>query len=217
MSYQPADSGSPVAVAADSSAQAPEQQQQNMFQVSSHPIALLFLILFKSFALGLYLLGNFFTDNFILLFVLCVLTLAVDFWTVKNISGRLLVGLRWWNEVREDGTNEWIFESRDVNVPVNASDSRIFWIMLYATPAIWSLLAIAAFFSLRFQWLLIVVVAVVLAVANLIGYQRCDKDQKRRWNQLASGDSSSFVSGIMSGIMSNALTSGAVGRLFSRS
>ncbi|KAJ2895037.1 Golgi apparatus membrane protein tvp23, partial [Coemansia aciculifera] len=90
-----------------------QQNQQNMFQVSSHPLALLFLILFKGGALALYLLGNFFTNNFILLFVVCVLTLAVDFWTVKNISGRLLVGLRWWNEVREDGTNEWIFESRD--------------------------------------------------------------------------------------------------------
>ncbi len=28
-----------------------------------------------------------------------VLLLAFDFWTVKNVSGRLLVGLRWWNEV----------------------------------------------------------------------------------------------------------------------
>jgi len=22
---------------------------------------------------------------------------ALDFWTVKNVSGRLLVGLRWWS------------------------------------------------------------------------------------------------------------------------
>ncbi|KAJ1735425.1 hypothetical protein LPJ61_000548 [Coemansia biformis] len=187
-----------------------------MFQVSSHPLALLFLILFKGFALGLYLLGNFFTDNFVLLFVLCVLILAVDFWTVKNISGRLLVGLRWWNEVREDGTNEWIFESRDVSVPVNTSDSRIFWTVLYATPAIWSLLAIVAFFSLRFQWLLIVIIAVVLGAANLVGYQRCDKDQKKRWNQLASGGSASLMSGMVSGLMSNALTGGVVGRFFNR-
>ncbi|KAJ2827018.1 Golgi apparatus membrane protein tvp23 [Coemansia erecta] len=192
------------------------EQQANMFQVSSHPIALLFLILFKAGALGLYMLGNFFTNNFILLFVLCVLILAVDFWMVKNISGRLLVGLRWWNEVREDGTNEWIFESRDTSVPVNTSDSRIFWTVLYATPAVWSLLAIVAFFSLRFQWLLIVIIAVVLAAANLVGYQRCDKDQKRRWNQIASGGESSLVSGMVSGLMSNALSGGIMGRLFSR-
>ena len=28
-----------------------------------------------------------------------VLLLALDFWTVKNVSGRLMVGLRWRNEV----------------------------------------------------------------------------------------------------------------------
>ncbi|KAJ2741020.1 Golgi apparatus membrane protein tvp23 [Coemansia sp. BCRC 34301] len=192
-------------------------QEQNMFQVSSHPLALLFLILFKGCALALYLLGNFFTNNFILLFVVCVLTLAVDFWTVKNISGRLLVGLRWWNEVREDGTNEWIFESRDQSVPVNTSDSRIFWSVIYATPAIWSLLAIVAFFSLRFQWLLIVIIAVLLSSANLIGYQRCDKDQKKRWSQLTGNAASAgFMSGIVSGLMNNAISGGVVGRLFNR-
>ncbi|KAJ1861736.1 Golgi apparatus membrane protein tvp23 [Coemansia sp. RSA 2703] len=210
-SYQPAQL-SPQ----DPAMQQQQQQQQNMFQVSSHPIALLFLILFKSAALALYLLGNFFTDNFILIFVVCVLTLAVDFWTVKNISGRLLVGLRWWNEVNEDGTNQWIFESREQGVGVNASDSRIFWMVLYGTPVVWSLLAIVAFFSLRFQWLLIVIIAVLLSSANLIGYQRCDKDQKQRWNQIASGSSSSFMGNMMSGFMSNAITTGVVGRLFSR-
>ncbi|KAJ1668835.1 Golgi apparatus membrane protein tvp23 [Coemansia sp. RSA 1813] len=209
MSYQSAPDGTVVDVDQP-------QSQQNMFQASSHPVALLFLILFKSGALAIYLLGNFFTDNFVILFVLCVLILAVDFWTVKNISGRLLVGLRWWNEVLEDGTNEWIFESRDLSIPVNTSDSRIFWTVLYATPAIWSLLAIAAFFSLRFQWLLIVIIAVLLSGANLIGYQRCDKDQKKRWNQLASGSSATLVSGMMSGLMNNAITSGVVGRFFSR-
>ncbi|KAJ1845093.1 Golgi apparatus membrane protein tvp23, partial [Coemansia sp. RSA 2708] len=157
MSYQPdAAAGAP-----------PAAPQPNVFQTSSHPLALLFLLLFKGSALALYLLGNFFTNNFILIFVLCVLALAVDFWTVKNISGRLLVGLRWWNEVRDDGSNEWIFESRDTRVPVNASDSRVFWAVLYATPAVWAVLAVVALFSLRFQWLLIVAIAVVLAVANL--------------------------------------------------
>jgi hypothetical protein len=37
--------------------------------------------------------------------------LASDFWTVKNVTGRLLVGLRWWNNIKDDGENEWVFES----------------------------------------------------------------------------------------------------------
>jgi hypothetical protein len=43
-----------------------------------------------------------------------VVLLSIDFWTVKNISGRLLVGLRWWNYVDEDGESRWIYESNKV-------------------------------------------------------------------------------------------------------
>ena len=50
----------------------------------------------------------------IILLLSVALLLAADFWTVKNITGRLLVGLRWWNKVNEDGSTEWIFESRKV-------------------------------------------------------------------------------------------------------
>ena len=30
-------------------------------------------------------------------------------------AGRLLVGLRWWNNVDEDGKSQWVFESRKVS------------------------------------------------------------------------------------------------------
>lgn len=39
---------------------------------------------------------------------------SMDFWTVKNITGRLLVGLRWWNFVDEEGQNHWKYESAKV-------------------------------------------------------------------------------------------------------
>ena len=29
--------------------------------------------------------------------------------------GRLLVGLRWWNDVKDDGSNVWVFESKPVS------------------------------------------------------------------------------------------------------
>ena len=38
----------------------------------------------------------------------------MDFWTVKNITGRLLVGLRWWNYVDDEGKSHWVYESRKV-------------------------------------------------------------------------------------------------------
>jgi hypothetical protein len=61
----------------------------------------MFHFLFKSLALFIYVFGSWFTTNFIFTFVLCIIFLAFDFWIVKNISGRLLVGLRWWSYVHE--------------------------------------------------------------------------------------------------------------------
>lgn len=38
------------------------------------------------------------------------------FFMYKNVTGRLLVGLRWWNQVDEDGHSHWMFESRSVSL-----------------------------------------------------------------------------------------------------
>lgn len=34
----------------------------------------------------------------------------------QNVAGRTLVGLRFWNQVDEDGESFWVFESRDVRI-----------------------------------------------------------------------------------------------------
>jgi len=67
------------------------------FSKSSHPTACLFHILFKVLAFTLYILGSKMMED-IMVTVLCILLLAADFWVVKNITGRLLVGLRWWSK-----------------------------------------------------------------------------------------------------------------------
>ena len=38
-----------------------------------------------------------------LVFIVVLLFGAFDFWTTKNITGRLLVGLRWWMDFNEKG------------------------------------------------------------------------------------------------------------------
>ena len=43
-----------------------------------------------------------------------MLILAADFYYLKNIAGRRLVGLCWWNEVNvATGDSHWVFESQD--------------------------------------------------------------------------------------------------------
>lgn len=32
----------------------------------------------------------------------------------QNVTGRLLVGLRWWNQIDEDGRSLWVFEAKKV-------------------------------------------------------------------------------------------------------
>jgi len=60
------------------------------------------------------MLCGWFSNSFIASFVTVVLLLSMDFWTVKNITGRLMVGLRWWNYVDDDGKSHWVFESKKV-------------------------------------------------------------------------------------------------------
>lgn len=82
-----------------------------------HPIAAFFHVFFRASALIVYLvLSSFVSGHFVELFLTVILLLAFDFWTVKNVTGRLLVGLRWWNKVDEDGTSTWMFESKKVTL-----------------------------------------------------------------------------------------------------
>lgn len=83
-----------------------------------HPIALFFHLFFKSLAIFLYFFSSLFYSNFITIFVILIIFLSMDFWTVKNITGRLLVGLRWWNHIDESGQSKWIFENRKVFLSV---------------------------------------------------------------------------------------------------
>ena len=68
------------------------------------------------------------------------------------MTGRLLVGLRWWNEVREDGANDWKFESPEDLPPdqrpvVATQDSRMFWISMWVTLLLWILILMSNLLS----------------------------------------------------------------------
>lgn len=93
-----------------------------------------------------------FTEDFVLIFIITILLLAADFYYLKNIAGRRLVGLRWWNEAQPNGESHWVFESApQANEPggriVNNTDKRFFWLALYAQPALWVGLAVSG------QWI----------------------------------------------------------------
>lgn len=83
----------------------------NFLQHATHPFIVFFTLLFKATAIISFLLLKIFKVSDPLIFIIVTICSAFDFWYVKNVSGRFLVGLRWENEVKEDGTEIWIFES----------------------------------------------------------------------------------------------------------
>eukprot|EP01083_Nonionella_stella_P064984 169870_1 len=151
----------------------------------AHPKAAFFTILFKALAVLAYVFGSWITSNFILIFVFVILCLACDFWAVKNVTGRLLVGLRWWNHVKDDGTSEWKFETKsNDNISKNQhKDSRLFWTSLYLTPAIWILLCIACIVKFNIKWLPLTLVGIALNTAQLWGYWKCRRDANKQANE----------------------------------
>jgi Eukaryotic protein of unknown function (DUF846) len=209
---------------------------QEKLSQSAHPTVVIFHILFKAIALFLYIFGGWFLPSgsnarsggghFITLSVVIILMLAFDFWTVKNVTGRLLVGLRWWNKVDNDSTT-WIFESAEDRqqqqqpnshggsmqpltnangkeiLPYNKFDRSVFWTVLYATPVAWGVMMFFALIKFQFHWLLIDGMALSMAGANVYGYYRCSREQKDRFQQMMT---SGAQQGAMAMMRSNVLS-----------
>lgn len=224
------------------------------WKLSSHPITLLTFLFFRictslagnynssqqlimhPASVLVYLLGlQLLSSNGVLVFIVTILLLAVDFYYLKNIAGRRLVGLRWWNEVDSTtGDGRWVFESADPESrEQNATDKRFFWMALYVQPGLWVVLAVFALILFKIIWLTLVgkllcisgncgrtqirrqneltfsavVIALVLTITNTLAFSRCDKFSQ------ASGFASNALSG--SGLARN-LAGGMVSSWFRR-
>ncbi|XP_048187731.1 Golgi apparatus membrane protein TVP23 homolog A isoform X2 [Perognathus longimembris pacificus] len=141
-----------------------------------HPLATFFHLFFRVSAIVTYVGCDWFNSSFVGCFVTVLLLLAFDFWSVKNITGRLLVGLRWWNQIDEDGRSHWVFEARKVSpqhMATTEAEARIFWLGLIICPLIWMVFFFTTLFSLKLKWLALVVAGISLQAANLYGYILC--------------------------------------------
>ena len=101
---------------------------------------------FKACGLASYMLLNLFIGNYTLTFIVVILLAVFDFWVVKNLTGRILVGLRWWSQVNADGSEEWKFEGLDEKKS-GGVDSFMFWTVLYVTPIVWLVLLVSSALS----------------------------------------------------------------------
>ncbi|CEL93044.1 unnamed protein product [Vitrella brassicaformis CCMP3155] len=155
-------------------------------KTAKHPVVCCFHLGFKLAALITFIFSGIIFSNFIVNFVVTTVFLAFDFWTVKNVTGRLLVGMRWWNDIKEDGTSEWIFESLTDERQINSTDKNVFWAGLWLWPVAWVVFLFVEIFRLQFTYLPIPIMGLILAGSNTIGYWKCSKDAKdkvRQWAQ----------------------------------
>ncbi|CAO2184700.1 unnamed protein product [Urochloa humidicola] len=151
-----------------------DQQPQVVSENHANPKTCFFHVLFKAAALAFYILSTLFVNNFVIIFVITVLLAALDFWVVKNVSGRILVGLRWWNEINDEGESVWKFECLD------------------GEAGAWIILGIFSLIRLQADYLLVIGVCLSLSIANIVGFTKCNKDAKKNiqdWttNALLSG------------------------------
>jgi len=168
-----------------------------LLKTAAHPVTCVFHAAFKILVMLVYIKGRWIGGSYVSTFILATIFAALDFWTVKNITGRLLVGLRWWNYVRDDGSSEWVFESNPDESSVNDTDRNIFWVLVYLWPVLWLLLLILNVINFAFNWVLLCIMVLVFAGANLAGYWKCSKDAKKRAREWVQNQSLRAMAGAM--------------------
>ncbi|XP_055343986.1 Golgi apparatus membrane protein TVP23 homolog B-like [Paramacrobiotus metropolitanus] len=136
-------------------------------------------LLFRIAAVITYLICSF-VAGFVTSFIVIVFLLSIDFWICKNVTGRKLVGLRWWNYVDDEGKSKWIYESRkpEEGKPVNPAELKIFWSALIIAQVVWGIFFFWKLISFDMRWLVLDCIANFLNGANLFGYLRCKFGKK---------------------------------------
>ncbi|KAM3147676.1 Eukaryotic protein of unknown function (DUF846) [Paramecium bursaria] len=147
---------------------------------AGHPKACVFTFLFKLIALVIYLLLS---SSQILCYILVIVFSSLDFWTVKNITGRLLVGLKWETVDLDNGKSDLKFFSRD-NFSINQVDAAFFWSSQVGFTIAWTVFGIKNLFGFSIFWLSLIAIVFSLLFTNLWGFYKCRGQHKAKMDKL---------------------------------
>lgn len=167
--------------------------QFNVMQESRPWICLLHII-FKLIVMFLYMFMGLIVTSTLTNFLTCFLCIIFDFWITKNISGRLLVGMRWWSELEtdEDGNPKMTFESFDVDMNFHTFDVNIFWWGMFMSAVFWSFMFVGKLLSFNFLWGMLTFIGMVLSTSNLLAYYQCYRYHRNKMahytNKLSGGN-----------------------------
>ena len=150
----------------------------DFYRKSSNPSVALITVGLKLASLFFFLFLNIITSEAFVMIVVILLDTA-DFWYTKNISGRILVGLRWWNKFDPETQQDiWTFESKNEIKEANI-DRNTFWISLYGFTGAWLVLFIWECVMFNFMWGFLCLISLAIAGINTYGFFRCSKLQQK--------------------------------------
>lgn len=143
-------------------------------------------------------------DNFIINFVVITVLITVEFWTTKNITGRRLVGMRWWSQASADrNKSTYRFEHRVLLNPEWSAKgvvSTYFWGSTAALLAIW--IAFAILYLTRPGYLILAAMGVFFVLANGWGHYQCSRWGKRELAAMRQAGFGGFVQGVTANVAS---------------
>lgn len=170
----------------------------------AHPLACLFHVGFKLVSVMAFMFMGLFTRSNVSVFITVLLSACLDFWTTKNVTGRYLIGLRWWsaadfaaeedivrtideNEEEETGEKkeepDWHFESYDTDTSNSMLDSNIFWFGQAGASIFWSIMLVLKVIGLSMFWGMLVFICCSLSVMNLYAYYLAMKDHEEKMRE----------------------------------
>lgn len=147
----------------------------------NHPGVCFFHLVFKIFGVFAYVFLGIVISNTLTHFLMVFLSIVFDFWVTKNITGRHLIGMRWWNDYNDEDTEEeWTFESYDYELNFSPIDVNVFWWALGINTIFWTIMFVLKALGLNFLWGLLTFIGCLLNGLNLWGYYRCLSHHKEK-------------------------------------
>ena len=150
---------------------------------STSPVLSSSYIVFKTAPILIYLLAYSF-GSFTNITILLIIIKSMEFYTVQNIFGRKLVGLRW--SYDKDFKYE-SFKQYGLEDFGNPLDKIIFWYGMYLPIALWLVFCITTLFCFKFIYFFIVLYCLFLEVYQYYGFRGCYYHKDESSNEAKQG------------------------------
>ncbi|SCO93983.1 golgi apparatus membrane protein TVP23, putative [Plasmodium malariae] len=152
---------------------------------TKHPYICIAHVSFKILSVLLYFIGPYIfrsekskENDFIITFAITLFLVSLDFYLVKNITGRFLVKMIWWIDSNEDYSNKIVFQTSEESL-LNSVNKKVFWYALYINFSIWLMQAIQMLMSFQICWFMLCFLCVFLSFCNLYNFWKCSKEQHK--------------------------------------